>query len=81
MLDKNQMWEIVDLVIRENTRENEAIKSFGDVCLQIDYASIVNNTLIENRKVLDFATLRLMTIPTLRVFIKEIIEILRSDAE
>jgi hypothetical protein len=79
-LDANKLWEIIDLVISEEVKENEAIKSFGDCSVQLTYSRISNNSLSQSNVILDRRTLCLMSIPTLRVVIKEVIEYLRCQA-
>ena len=78
--DKNQMWEIIDSVIAENVENNESIKTCGDCSIDIAYSKIESNNLMQSRIHLDRKTVAYMTIPTLRIFIKEIINVLRRDA-
>jgi hypothetical protein len=83
LMDKNQMWEVIDLVIKENIKSNEAITSgTTPTCdVIITYDSIDDNILHKSAHVLGVYTLRLMSVPTLRMFIKEVIETLRYDAK
>jgi hypothetical protein len=80
-MDENQMWEVIDLVITENVKEHEAIKSFGATSIQLTYSGIKKNSLHQTQVVLDRSTVRLMSIPTLRMFIVEVINQMRSEAE
>jgi hypothetical protein len=87
-MDENQMWEVIGLVIKDYVKENEAIRSGSGIpgAVLLTYSVIVKNSLDENtlcqcHKTLDEGTLRLMTVPTLRIFMKEVIYELRSDAE
>jgi hypothetical protein len=79
-LDENKLWEIIDLVVSENVQPNEAIKTYGTSCCQLSYAAIVENKLLQHEINLDKKTLQLMTIPTLRLFIVEVITHLRTEA-
>jgi hypothetical protein len=79
-MDANKMWEIVELVIKENIGEHEAVKCFGHGEVIIDYIEIRDHKPFTNRKALDKATLYLMSVPTLRMFIKEVIGMLRFEA-
>jgi hypothetical protein len=80
MMDPNKMWEIIELVIKENVKENEAIKSFGSGEVIFEYFAISNNTLLKCRRQVDKYTLCYMSVPTLRIFIKEMISLLRNEA-
>lgn len=78
-MDPNQMWEVIDLVIRENVKENEAIKSCGCDTVQLTYSMILNNSLYQCGRMLCKKTCQQMTVPTLRVFMKEVIGSMRSE--
>jgi hypothetical protein len=80
-LDENKMWEIIDLVISEEVKENEAIKSMPWGGVQLKYSAIISNKLVRSSVMVDTSTLRLMQIPLLRSFIKGIIEELRDSAD
>ncbi len=80
MMDSNKMLEIIDLVIKENIKENEAIKSCGTYTVQLTYSAVIENSLHQSACSLDVSTILRMSIPTLRLFIKEVIESMRSEA-
>ena len=79
----NQVWEVIDLVIKENIKPNEAIKNFGaHGDFTILYSAILENKLVESRydgHAFDLFTR--ISVPTLRDTIKELINDLRERAD
>lgn len=80
-MDTEKMWEVIDLVIHENVDSNEALSSCGGTSVKLTYFSIRDNVLLRSVKYLESATLCLMSIPALRLFIKEVIDTMKCDAE
>jgi hypothetical protein len=82
LIEIDNLWEIIDKVIDENIADGEEIKSYGggDGSVQMSYSVVRDHKLLQSHQRLGAETLRKMSVPTLRMFIKEIIGSLRGDA-
>jgi len=78
MMEQSQMWEVIDLVIKEEQQENEAIAAMGSDEVIITYAGITDHRLHEGKITMNMFLLRVISVPTLRDVIKEVIGYLRS---
>lgn len=76
--DVNQMWEVIDSVISEEQKENEAIQSFGNSEVYITYAGITDHKLHQGKATISIWLLKTISVPTLRLVIKEVINHLRA---
>lgn len=74
----NQMWEVIDLVISEEQKENEAIASCGHGEVVITYAGITDHKLHTAKATMSIWLLCTVSVPTLRLIIKEVINHLRD---
>lgn len=82
MTDENTVWEIIDLVIKEEIKENESIKSMGGSgIIQIKYSKIQDHELYYHSIQTDMGTAKTVSIPTLRLIIKELILHLRNNED
>lgn len=75
--DLNQMWEVIDLVISQEQKENEAIHTMGHGEVVITYAGITDHTLHTAKATMSIWLLCTVSVPTLRLIIKEVIDHLR----
>jgi hypothetical protein len=81
MIDENNMWEIIDNVIAENIKENEYIESMLLDNIIIKYARISDHKLFQSQIKLDMWLMRIVSVPTLRTIILEMIQYLRAKEE
>lgn len=76
------MWEIIDSVIDENIKENEAIESMKMLDkIVIKYARISDHKLYSSKIEIENRLMRVVTIPTLRLIIVEVINHLREKED
>ena len=85
MIDENKMWELIDLVICDEVQANEAITSakLDTRNVYIRYNVITKDHTIRtaNSVLITALFLQTISIPTLRLIIKELIQICRSACE
>ena len=74
-----KIWEIIDLVVQENIKENEEIKTMGPTgTVRFTYARIRDHALFQTAFETRDNIFQVVTTPTLRIMVKEIIEHMRE---
>jgi len=78
---ENEVWRILEEVINENIRENEAIKTMGGTFsgIGIKYAKIENHSLYRAECTLSMSTAKAVHESTLRAMVKDLIQSLRAQ--
>jgi hypothetical protein len=75
-----KVWEIIDLVVQENIKEDEEIKTMGPTgTVRFTYARIRDHILFQTAFETRDSVFQVVTTPTLRIMVREIIEYMRGQ--